>query len=84
MSHKITVEYLTAALREIEKKNVGPQSGTLIAHHALNGEWDPVTEESHAVELERRDATRRCKGCGCEISLTASYCGECMCEEDGV
>ena len=28
--------------------------------------------------------TEKCKGCGYTIALGCGYCGECMCEEDGL
>ena len=31
-----------------------------------------------------RAATESCKGCGFAIAKGAGYCGECLCEEDGL
>ena len=31
-----------------------------------------------------KPATESCKGCGYTIAKGAGYCGECLCEEDGI
>lgn len=34
--------------------------------------------------LMKRKRPKKCKGCGFEIHESCDYCGECLCEEDGL
>jgi hypothetical protein len=45
-----------------------------------------ISDERKPVDGRRTKLakTEKCRGCGCTIAAGCGWCGECLCEEDGL